>query len=219
MSMGRQNSFFYPFIEKLNPKIVFEFGSFDLADGLYYRTICPDAEIYCFEPSPQLYKNIKPLAKQADIKLFPYAFSDVDDEMVDFYPTIGMDGIAGPAGSLLTHTKRHKKGQTHLQTFPDPIKVKTRTIESFCKEHAINNIDFMHMDVEGAVRLVVGGFGSMRPTMIRAEVHGRESLFHGAFPTKFMNRFMDELGYKILFSKVVQSADILYQYGNNINGS
>ena len=212
--MKRQQSLFYPFIKHLNPKIVFEFGSFDLADGLYYRDLWPDAEIYCFEPNPQLYMHIKQLAEQYNIKLFPYAFSDVDAE-VDFYPSIGMDGIAGPSGSLLPHKVGGKKEQAQLQTFPDPIKVKTRTIASFCKEHRIDNIDFMHMDVEGAVRLVAGGFGSIRPTMIRAEVHGRERLFHGALPTKLMNRFMEKLGYKILLSRITKSADILYQYGNN----
>ncbi len=217
--MSRERSLFYSFIENLNPKIVFEFGSFDLTDGLYYRDLWPDAEIYCSEPNPQLYKNIKQSAKQANIKLFPYAFSDVDDVMMDFYPSIGVNGIAGPTGSLLVPTAELKKGQAQLQTFSDPIKVKTRTIESFCVEHNINRIDFMHMDVEGAVRLVAGGFGSIRPSMIRAEVHGRDRLFHGAFPTRFMNLFMEELGYKILISRITQSADILYEYGNNTHGS
>ena len=213
--MNREQALFEPFIIDLNPNIVFEFGSYDLTDGLYYRKLWPNASINCFEPNPELYKTILPLARKNDIFLLNYAFSSRDGIM-DFYPSVKLDGVPGPSGSLLKQTDGHIESQKFFQTFPSLIKVTCRSIESFCKEYDITTIDFMHIDVEGVVPDVLDGFGKIRPKIIRAEVHDRDSLFHGAYPARFIHAYIAKMGYKILFNSPNRSADTLYQYdGNN----
>ena len=174
--MNREQRLFEPYIRDLNPKVIFEFGSYDLTDGMFYRKFWPEAEIYCFEPNPNLYKNIYKIAKENNIKIFSSAFT-FQDGPIDFYRSVKLDSIPGPSGSLLKQTDSHIKSQEPFQTFPHLIKVMGRSIESFCEQHKIEEIDFMHMDVEGAVELVVNGFGDIRPKLIRAEVHGRDKLF------------------------------------------
>ena len=51
-----------------------------------------------------------------------------------------------------------------------PIKIQGITIEQFCKEQHIDNIDLIHIDVEGHAIQVLQGLGYIRPKIIYIEV-------------------------------------------------
>jgi len=181
--MSKDTRYFMPFIKELNPKVIFEFGTYDGEDALQYRNEFPDADIYCFEPDPVLYTNALHTFEKSRIKLFDYAISNRVGKL-KFYPTvIYQKGIPGPSGSLLKHTEYHIKEQVGLQTYYETIFVDTVSISEFCKVGCIKTIDYMHIDVEGATAAVLYGFGNIRPKLIRAEVFDRDVLFEGA-PTK-----------------------------------
>lgn len=208
--MHRADKPFHEHIINLNPKVVFEFGSYDLYHGIYYRQLWPGAEVYCFEPDPNAYKSIKDVADDFDIKLFNCAIANVDEDMM-FYPTCVLGSGMGPSGSIYKHSVYHKELQRGLQQFKDPIKVQAVTIASFCRDHGINEIDFMHIDVEGAVLEVLDGFGSLRPKIMRVEVGGRDELFENAPSGKQVNAVIAQMGYT---TKLAKEVDILYEYGN-----
>ena len=102
--MNREQRLFEPYIRDLNPKVIFEFGSYDLTDGMFYRKFWPEAEIYCFEPNPNLYKNIYKIAKENNIKIFSSAFT-FQDGPIDFYPSVKLDSIPGPLQAIQRNFK------------------------------------------------------------------------------------------------------------------
>lgn len=204
---------YYKHIKHLDAKVVFEFGSYDLADGIRYRELWPKARMYCFEPDPRAYKSIVNVAKNFNINLFNCAISNVN-KVVTFYPTCIHGSGRGPSGSILKHTSYHQEIQEQFQQFLDPIKVQAITIKDFCKEHKIENIDFMHVDVEGATIEVIDGFGDIRPKMMRMEVIGRDVLFENAPTEKQATDLLLQKGYHIKFKPKNSMTDILYEYGN-----
>ena len=212
--MNIEQALFEPYIKDLNPKVIFEFGSYDLTDGIYYRNLWPDAEIFCFEPYIPLYESKLSIAKDLNINFYNYAIGD-DTGMIKFHPSNKLSGLAGPSGSLLKQTVEHLESQKPFQRFPDPIIVPIITIKEFCETNNIDHIDFMHIDVEGAVIKVINGFGNIRPGMIRAEVHDRDKLFYDAPSEEEVNNLMTNIGYNIIYNYPINSADILYRYDGN----
>lgn len=210
--MNKNDKLFHKHIKDLRPKVVFEFGSFDLEHSVYYRGLWPKASIYSFEPDFGLFQAGRDLAGDANIKLHNCAIGSVNAEVL-FYPTAFLKGGGGPSGSMLRHTLYHKERQKEYQNFPEPVLVECRTISSICENYDIKDIDFMHVDVEGATIDVLEGFGDIRPKVIRMEVNGRDTLFEGAPTAKQVNITMAAMGYSIKLTHK-KSADILYKHGN-----
>lgn len=207
--MSNDTHLFVGFIKNINPKIIFEFGTYDCEDAIQYRNFFPDASIYSFEPSVELFNLAKRKATTHNIMLFNYAITNKTGKTV-FFPSVLSNGIAGPSGSLIKHTDHHKKNQEGLQTFPRPMKVKSITIQDFCNTKKIKNIDYMHIDVEGAVLNVLRGFDKMRPKMLRVEVIGLSELYHGVPTKEQCHDLIKSMGYQIIYESEKRSADVLY---------
>lgn len=200
----------FDIIKELNPDIIFEFGAFDGTDTLSYRRSFPEATIYSFEPDPILYASLRSQMRLNCIHFYNYAISDVTGH-ADFYYALPQKGNkeSFPAGSLLPYTKTMKRTQGGRWEFQEaPIKVDVITIKDFCREEKIDHIDFMHMDVEGAVHKVVAGLGDLRPTLVLAEVGGRDMLFQGASSHETNNKLFANMGYEPIGGR---GADTLYQ--------
>jgi FkbM family methyltransferase len=70
----------YPITEVvLAPQCIFDIGANVGATALFFRSIYPDAAIFCFEPSPSnfafLEKNVQPFP---NIRIFPFGLSNED---------------------------------------------------------------------------------------------------------------------------------------------
>jgi len=196
-------------IKELNPKVVFEFGAFNGADTLLYRALFPEAEIYSFEPNPLSYQKAKQLLESENIHFYNYAIADTLREM-DFHYMINREdkGRQSPAGSFYPFTDKLKKDLGDKWMFPLPIKVLCMSIEHFCQRHNIANIDYIHMDVEGAVSLVLKGMGDLRPNMIYAEIVANWACL-GAFSPQQNNTLFKTMGYA---SVAKNGADRLYKF-------
>ena len=200
----------FEILEALNPLIIFEFGAFDGTDTLSYRRSFPEATIYSFEPDRVLYRAVRAQMKKNDIHFYNYAISDITGE-ADFHYLTGVKNNRerSPAGSLYPYTADMQRSQGRFWKFPSKLmKVKCVTIKDFCHENNIPHIDYMHMDVEGAVDKVLGGMGELRPTIILAETSGRDALFQGAPSQMENNKLFDALGYE---PDGAHAADIMYK--------
>jgi FkbM family methyltransferase len=64
--------------------------------------------------------------------------------------------------------------------FKEIVQVRTATLDTFCRERAIDRIDFIHMDVQGAEHLVLQGAADMLPhvTALWLEV-SEQALYRG----------------------------------------
>ena len=190
-------------------KVIFEFGSFDCGDGYRFKQKCKNAEVYSIEACPERYKIIENFAKENKINVYNYAVSNKDGEEIDFYqcldPNEG-DLKYGPAGSILERTWRHTSSWTHL-SYPPPIKVKTISLDFFCKTNKINNIDIIHMDVEGAEHMVLKGLTFCNPKMIFLEKHLGHDYYTGGYVSEDMHKYMLDRGYEC---KIELGSDTLY---------
>lgn len=103
--------------------------------------------IHCFEPHPILQQATKDVYPY--IIMNPYCLSNKNG-CVDFYlPTYSVvcsSMIQRPVFKLM------EKDQTVLQ-----MTVESKTIDTYCLENGIQEIDFLKIDVEGAEKMVLEG--------------------------------------------------------------
>lgn len=155
-----------------NINTIIEFGSYDGGDGIKYKYYFPDANVYSIEPSPNCYNKLKTLQTYG-LNTFNLAISN-KDSIIDFYETydVSKDNYA-PCGSINKHLI--SDGEAHNRPplqIKDAIKVECKTLNTFCYENKINNIDLLHIDVEGHSLEVLQGLGELTPNIIFIEVYG-----------------------------------------------
>ena len=184
----------------LNPKIILEFGSYDGADTIRYKNYFQKAKVFAIEPDPFMYKVLKKNVKGKGIFTFQYAVTDKTGE-VNFYESkftreviIGKkSGEPSFAGSLYNVSESAK--QQNFQIFSEvPLKVPSITIKDFCKQQSIDQVDFMHCDVEGSLKKVLNGFGKIKPILIFAETSGF-GMYIGVNTQKEYHQMFEKLGY------------------------
>jgi FkbM family methyltransferase len=157
------------------PKVIFDVGACDGVDTLRYQKLFPMARFFVFEPLPrnvEKLRNIFGRSNQSppDTFIAGIALSDLDGEAT-FHVSAGdpdrietddekKSEIGNKASSLLQ--PRHELPEMlRWMEFPEQIAVPTARLESFCREHALRRIDFIHMDVQGAEKKVLSGAGQM----------------------------------------------------------
>ncbi|KKL10381.1 hypothetical protein LCGC14_2556420, partial [marine sediment metagenome] len=132
-----------------NPKVILEFGSYDGMDAIRYKNYFSKAFIYVMEADPTMFEKVKKnINNKEEIYIFHYAISNKTG-IIDFYESKFIKDISGKksgdpsfAGSLYRVLDSAIENQD-FQVFSEiPIKVPTITIEDFCKQQKITQIDF-----------------------------------------------------------------------------
>ena len=134
-------------VRKVN--VVFDVGAATGEYAVHFAKTFPEAHIYCFEPLPDSFRKLERRIQpyQGRVHAFPYGLYR-NDEMKDFYVAAYRD-----ASSLFN---RNLPGS-------EIRKVRFRTLDDFVRENAIQKIDFMKIDVEGAeLDVIKGGEKSFR---------------------------------------------------------
>jgi len=150
--------------EDNRPLIFFEIGACEGEDSVKYARLFPDAMIYSFEPLPGNFKLIKNnLVKYNITNVFPVniALSDAAGE-AEFYVSSANNADNpgnwdyGNKSSSLLAPEKHIEIIDFIE-FNEKIKIKTTTIDAFCRDNEIKAIDFVHLDVQGAELMVLKG--------------------------------------------------------------
>ena len=168
--------------------VIFEIGCHMGLDTVNFIELTNSNNIHCFECDP---RNIEILKKSnLNVTLNDLAVCDVDG-ISEFYQSTGkpanvfgnplLDGNDWTASSSIKKPKEHLQ-ETPWCKFKEPIKVKTVRIETYCSEKDIKNIDFVWMDVQGAEREVLSGFGQIieKTKYIFTEYSDKELYENGA---------------------------------------
>ena len=185
------------YILNYEPNVIFEFGSFNGGDALKYKLGFPKSEVYTFEASPTLFKSAS-RTKKYGVKCFNYAISNYDGN-TSFYKSLNLttdEEVGG--GSLLKVTDEIKRNTSTGIFSEKPDTIKCITISTFCKQHNITNIDFMHIDVEGVSKEVIEGFGTIRPKLIFVELILTEFSHIGGSKSKEVEEMLFNMGYEFL---------------------
>ena len=150
------------------PKLILDIGACDGLDSIKYSRFFPVAKICSFEPIEfnylQILNNIKKYNVE-NIKVEKIALSDVDGE-AEFYLSSGFPGekesedwnFGNKSSSLLSPDKTV---DIHpWLKFETKQMVTTKTLYTYLKENDIKQVDFIHLDVQGAELMVLNGAGA-----------------------------------------------------------
>lgn len=145
--------------------ILFDVGACEGEESIRYKKIFPESLIFLFEPLPSnqqlIIQNIEKY-KLEELILVPVALSD-EDSYTEFYTSSGQpDGIqtdldwdfGNKSSSLLVP---QIDNLPKWLVFKEKIQVQTMTLDFFLNKNKILEVDFLHMDVQGAELKVLFG--------------------------------------------------------------
>ena len=190
-------------------KIIFDFGAYDGIDGLALAIKNPKFFIYAFEANPSLIEKINSnklsLEKRLGRKILNYKILNkaISNENKRSNFLISKN----PTGSSL------KKFSSDLdKTWPGyrttqfhvvkKIDVDVITLEKFCIENEIKNINYLHIDTQGNDLNVLKGLGKFRSNVqkgiLEAAIDKKNALYEDNHTLKEVENYFDEYGYKIV---------------------
>lgn len=160
-------------IFKKNHSITFfDIGSCEGLSSIRYLEIFTNATSYAFEPVPSNFEKIlKNKDKFQATNLHAYCLGLSSQKgTATFYLSSGeppnkevptdQSSDFGNKSSSLYKPGKTKEIHPWLE-FNETISIETETLENFCKDHEIETIDFIHMDVQGAELIVLEGAENM----------------------------------------------------------
>ena len=137
---------------------IFDIGACEGENSIRYARFFSNATIYTFEPLPDNFKFIQENISSyntKNIKPHQVCLSDSIGETI-FYVSSGKpenssaeDWDFGNKSSSLLAPEKTKEVHPWLK-FEKEVKVQTTTLKQFCIDNKVNEIDFIHMDVQGA---------------------------------------------------------------------
>jgi FkbM family methyltransferase len=177
--------------------VVFDVGAHTGSVAMEYRRCFPKADIHCFEPFPETFELLKKnMAADSRVKCHSLALSDSTGTAV-------FHGNSSTAtNSLLpTNSLGHLYwGEGLLDTTGTEV-VQTMTVDDFISSQAINNIDILKLDVQGAEFSVLSG-GRMALASHRIRLIYMEMIFCPTYEgqrkySEYLS-LMESCGYRFL---------------------
>ena len=177
-----------------NARMILEIGANQGTDTLAMMHHFPEATIHCFEPDPRAIAVHEVSINDPRVTLHRMAIAafdgiadfnqsdgmhpDMPESERDYYPD-GWD----ESGSLRKPTK-HMDLYSWCK-FREPIKVKTRSLDSLAREHGIGDVDFIWADMQGCEGdLILGGKDTIARTKAMFLEYSDIQLYHGAATLK-----------------------------------
>ena len=191
------------------PLVIFDIGACEGEDSVRFALRFSQARIFAFEPLPANQSLVRANFARygtSNTELVPLALSDRAGEAT-FHVSSGRprDEFAGKdwnygnkSSSLLAPT--HDAPMYGWIEFKETITVPTDTLDHFCRERAIERVDIIHMDVQGAEHLVLAGAEALLPhvTAIWLEVSDQE-LYAGQKLRPEIQQLMHRHGFHLGF--------------------
>jgi len=194
-----------------SPKNIFDIGCYDAGDSIRFKQGFPNSEVYSFEASPTRINMLKTSSVQYGINIVEKAVCEYDGT-INFYESLINKTRVDAQGSIFKHTEFYKNKYPQVFQNTEHTEVPCTTIQSFCFQNNIDEIDFAHIDVEGAELNVIKGFGKFLPKMVFIETLGDE-MFHGGTKKDDIHNLLLSYGY---FLAKDLSTDRLYILKNMI---
>lgn len=139
--------------------IIIEAGAHIGRDTLKMARLWPEAQIYAFEPVPELFEQLKERTKdQANVHCFQLALSNVQGTA-----TLHVSSGASTAASSLLEPYDYVKDRPSVLFHP--LIVQTITLDQWAEEHGITKVDFLWLDMQGAELTVLKASPKIFPTV------------------------------------------------------
>lgn len=191
---------FYYFLDKISTfidlktiKNIFEIGSRDAHESVFFRKEFPQARVTCFEPNPTQKQECLDSIGDLDIQFYDIALSNFDGE-ADFYITngnIGASSLLRPLDVPWTNNKSINN-----------VKVNCSQLDTFCN---LNNSypDLIWIDVQGnELNVFKGGeYALSKVRAIYTEV-GEEAYYVGhTLKGDIIDFLVNRCGFKLIDDK------------------
>ena len=131
----------------LNDPIIFDVGSHEGKLVKLMNNLYENATIYCFEPNKSMNDDLKKIGN--NIKVYNYALGEKNEEKQILINKIDLTNTLSTVNENSFYLKiknfilaKSTKDNMYEQT-------KVISLENFCTEKKIKNIDFLKLDVEG----------------------------------------------------------------------
>ena len=178
----------------IEPKVVLELGSFDGGDALRFARAFPNARIVTVEADP--------VRVEVVIKNLAHTHAEVvnnavclKDGPIDWY-TSKIDGKVDGQGSLYQHSDEYKEKFPHIEQTTESVTVDGLRFDRLCELNNIDEIDFMHMDIEGAEFDALSSMGKIRPKLIFMEM--LPNYFEKVEGGKAIEKLLASFGYTLV---------------------
>ena len=178
----------------ITPGVILALGSFDGGDSLRLARAFPDCRVLSVEADPDRFAVALRNLADSGVELINLAVAEVDGP-VDWYPST-VEGEAHAQGSIFRHSDRYKKKFPFVSQVAKPQSIKGQRLDSLCTDKAIDGVDFLHMDIEGAEFSALQSMGEMRPKVIFLEM--RDHLFVDAPGSAKTDGLLRRLGYDLV---------------------
>jgi FkbM family methyltransferase len=202
---------------------IFDIGAYEGQDTEKYAKMFPQAHFWAFEPLLSNFNKLQEVLlrhPEVKAKAFCLALSDHVGES-SFHTSSTVAATKGDvdekmrpgrASSSLLPPRDEKPADLRWLDFSEVIEVQTDTLDNFCAKQGITQIDFIHMDVQGAELKVLSGAKKMLPRIraIWMEV-AFEATYEGQPLESEATRWMAERGFrKIHQCRYGPEGDALY---------
>jgi len=188
----------------IDPKVIFDFGCHDGGDSIRFKREFPNCNVYAFEPDPDCFAQCKDLLARYNVVLNQNAIGDQVGTR-EFYPSKDNkydNGTRSAQGSFYKHSKWYREFFTFVNQSQQPIVVNMTTLQKFCGDNNITDIDLLQIDVEGAEHEVISGMGTLRPKLLFLETgySGGDNAvgFDGGTYNPTLFTFLESLDYVLL---------------------
>lgn len=197
-------------IQNTSNLVLFDIGACDFSTSIGLKNAFPNSTVYGFEPDVDNLEQHAKVAKLNSINVVDIALSNTNG-IIRFYPSDSYNNHPHRASGSTRKPRVHEntsEGLYHKTLFFNTTgyNVNVSTLSDFCKINNISEVDFIHMDVQGAEFDVIRGMGEYRPRIIAAE-----TCEFGTYETEGtvedFDALMLELGY-IVFERCVD--DTIY---------
>lgn len=176
-----------------NPNIL-EAGASDGKDTLDWSRRLPNAQIYAFEPVPDIFKVLNERVKnRKNVHLFTYALSDTGGKS-KMYVSSG----ASHSSSSLLAPKEHLNFHKNV-FFEKEITVLTKRLDDWTTENNIDQIDFMWLDMQGGeLKALRGGEKILETTQVIYTEVSLMEMYEGAPLYAQLRLWLQDRGFQIV---------------------
>ncbi len=157
-----------------NPTI-FELGVNEAQDTIKILEISPDCIYYGFEPDPMHLETIRQL--NLPIHLIESAVGNADGT-INLYQSL-VNNKFNTGSSSIQPPKNVLKEWPEIK-FDSIVDVPICTLDTFCQENKISNIDFIWADIQGAeLQMILGGQDILTRTSYLYTEYSNGELYEG----------------------------------------
>lgn len=205
-----------PFIKEHEVSVIFDVGSRDAIQAVELSEAYPAARVVAFEANPHVlgrcYHNSE---DHPNIEIVPKAVNDFNG-ICKFYPidihrtvTTWEDGNPG-ASSLFRSNGAYDSIEKYVQ---NELEVPCIRLDTLAKEHGVDHVDLIWMNLQGAELLALQSLGSLLKTVkaihTKVEVN---PMYEGQSLWKDVDAFFTSNGFKMIYgnTNVTFGTDVVY---------